>query len=362
MVFSDAKKIGTIDDVPTKPAPNLWAVNPDNWRRYTISGCLMILCLCVAAIWHYWKVAAFFLFWFLSFMAELRKGYLEIVTPAMDLQDHWSKLGSMYTQTNLTRESDRQIAIAGLARKFADRFEQIGSPAHYYAGLWSHDLLLELLWSPPMMYFRRTQDKGSCPSWSWLYSQESSYASSPSSVGVTQFKPLSRASLKQLALIQEIAVVPQDTANPFGPVKFGRISLLSYSFQAKVVSTEWANERKTVPRIQLHADLAYNAACPEVQVTNTVLDQETGARRIHMTESTREFTFLILAKADSKFHGLILQRMEADYPLRPDDREGDYWTRWGKWDEGYFEPDAATRKFIKNAMSRRHARKFFDII
>ncbi|KAI9654541.1 MAG: hypothetical protein M1821_006631 [Bathelium mastoideum] len=79
----------------------------------------------------------------------------------------WYQLMEVYSRCNLTAESDRLPAIAGLAASFQ---EDVQSP--FYAGVWGGKLPLGLLWlpqsqaqqsSPPFM------DDISVPTWSWAY-------------------------------------------------------------------------------------------------------------------------------------------------------------------------------------------------
>ncbi|KAI1053561.1 hypothetical protein LB506_012519 [Fusarium annulatum] len=72
----------------------------------------------------------------------------------------WKELVDLYTRRNLTRQTDRILAISGLA--------QIFSPmrGEYTAGLWVKDLPGTLLWENcSTVLYPRPSDQG--PSWSW---------------------------------------------------------------------------------------------------------------------------------------------------------------------------------------------------
>ncbi|EXL91810.1 heterokaryon incompatibility protein-domain-containing protein [Fusarium oxysporum II5] len=73
----------------------------------------------------------------------------------------WNSLVQRYTQRNLTRQTDRILAISGLA--------QIFSPMRggaYAAGLWAKDFPDTLLWeNRSRALYLRPSDQG--PSWSW---------------------------------------------------------------------------------------------------------------------------------------------------------------------------------------------------
>ena len=185
------------------------------------------------------------------------------------------------------------------------------------------------------------------------------------------------AFFKHLARIDEVETVPIDTSNPFRPVKYGRIRLLSYYFKATVKSNEWHWRRKSVPRIELHDDVAYNVACPDVYMEITHLDEDSGARSMNCTDSDEEFTFLIVANENNgfpgaaKYHGLILQKAPVGYPLMPDSREGEYWVRRGTWEEAFMRGklwldmstnEKQTRKLIEKAMSKARVKQPFEII
>ena len=180
------------------------------------------------------------------------------------------------------------------------------------------------------------------------------------------------ASFKHLARIDEVETVPINTANPFGPLKFGRLRLLSYYFKAKIRANGWSDCLKSVPRVRIHVDVAYKLACPEVHMRIDCLDEESGHRTMRCTDSDEEFTFLILAYGEgfpppAKYHGLILQKAPVDYPLMPNNGEGGSWVRRGKWEEAFFfqgmnVEEKETRKLIKNVMSNGHMQEAFEII
>ncbi|KAJ4133477.1 hypothetical protein NW768_005063 [Fusarium equiseti] len=77
----------------------------------------------------------------------------------------WHNLLQEYMSRDLTFESDRLVAFAGIATLY-QRFAQI-PPGSYLAGIWRQDLLQDLLWTiangrkvlPPQLY--------RSPSWSW---------------------------------------------------------------------------------------------------------------------------------------------------------------------------------------------------
>lgn len=80
------------------------------------------------------------------------------------LHDCWLGIVSKYSECLLTKESDKLIALAGLAQVVQ---QYMGCPAtDYLAGLWRHSLVKDLLWSA---YTGRQEryETYQAPSWSW---------------------------------------------------------------------------------------------------------------------------------------------------------------------------------------------------
>jgi hypothetical protein len=72
----------------------------------------------------------------------------------------WKSMVEIYTEFSLTRESDRLVAISGLAH-----FLQPVIRCRYLAGLWEDHLILQLLWKSRGESVRT--DSYQAPSWSW---------------------------------------------------------------------------------------------------------------------------------------------------------------------------------------------------
>ncbi|KAI1742057.1 heterokaryon incompatibility protein-domain-containing protein [Xylaria scruposa] len=118
-----------------------------------------------------------------------RLGDNEIVAPAWQrfgtktnrhvpksLADIWAQYVSMYSRTKVTLQSDKLVAISGIARWIYRQTTQSGNTNVYLAGLWRENLQSQLLWrvvgprederredqyhhTKPMQYL--------APSWSW---------------------------------------------------------------------------------------------------------------------------------------------------------------------------------------------------
>ncbi|KPM46312.1 hypothetical protein AK830_g132 [Neonectria ditissima] len=74
---------------------------------------------------------------------------------------HWYQMVTNYSNRNLTYQSDKRNAIAGLTDMFAKH-----TGYQYLAGLWAEDLANGLMWEATSRGVIR--EPGSIPSWSWL--------------------------------------------------------------------------------------------------------------------------------------------------------------------------------------------------
>jgi hypothetical protein len=103
----------------------------------------------------------------------------------------WCSVVRCYSQTELTKPSDRLIALKGIANGMASRFQH--SPTDYLAGLWKPSIALQLLWARQSKSYSDADEKLArrlalhFPSWSW--------ASCP---GETRFMDLHRSGSRSL--------------------------------------------------------------------------------------------------------------------------------------------------------------------
>lgn len=77
-------------------------------------------------------------------------------------QKAWCSIVKAYSTAELTKDSDKLIAIAGVAEAMQERLCD-----RYVAGLWEANLLIELLWSASEAHKPRP-DPCIAPTWSWL--------------------------------------------------------------------------------------------------------------------------------------------------------------------------------------------------
>jgi hypothetical protein len=77
--------------------------------------------------------------------------------------DRWCEIIRIYTDLDLTYETDRQVAISGVVRCLDPSMN-----CKYVAGIWDHEVELQLLWQCLDDWKRTSVSK--VPSWSWASS------------------------------------------------------------------------------------------------------------------------------------------------------------------------------------------------
>ncbi|CAI6337813.1 unnamed protein product [Periconia digitata] len=81
----------------------------------------------------------------------------------LEVHRRWFELVVEYSKRNLTKRTDKLVAISGLARRIADK-----NGMKYYAGLWQTTLLLDLMWMRvPDTDLKQRPKEYVAPSWSW---------------------------------------------------------------------------------------------------------------------------------------------------------------------------------------------------
>lgn len=124
----------------------------------------------------------------------------------------WYNLIEDHSQRQFTDESDRLIAISGLARMFGEAIKDDG----YVAGLWKSDLIRGLLWDvEDSRLVLSTTAHDTLPSWSWASAGK---------------QLISHANIKndQYAAVSQIENVHVDLVDPlepFGSVTSGKITI-----------------------------------------------------------------------------------------------------------------------------------------
>lgn len=106
-----------------------------------------------------------------EFCESFPLGVPDLMIPPESLQLHgmraepkkaWCSIVEAYSAAELTKDSDKLIAIAGVAEAMQERLYD-----RYVAGLWEGNLLTGLLWSAPQAQKPRP-DPCIAPTWSWL--------------------------------------------------------------------------------------------------------------------------------------------------------------------------------------------------
>ncbi|KAK8133487.1 HET-domain-containing protein [Apiospora sp. TS-2023a] len=120
----------------------------------------------------------------------------------------WYDLVESYSAGNLTRISDRPVAIAGLARTFSHLLKL--ESKDYCCGLWRPYLVLEMMW-----YTFRSTDRPnySVPSWSWLSVNGDAWFKTRSTVIV----------YKAVTEVLNVCITASD--DPFGAVLSGYLEV-----------------------------------------------------------------------------------------------------------------------------------------
>ena len=135
----------------------------------------------------------------------------------LDLKDplgsneQWLGIVKIYTQTHLTKDSDRLIALAGIVSTVQNTLKW---PANdYHAGLWRYDLPVDLLWR--MAAYGTRVKEYVAPSWSWASVKGEVYFNSSEN----------RAIIRKYSLIEIRKVETSPISGPFGPVASGSIQV-----------------------------------------------------------------------------------------------------------------------------------------
>ncbi|VUC28697.1 unnamed protein product [Clonostachys rosea] len=82
---------------------------------------------------------------------------------AMNPRDMWVRAASIYSSAALTKDTDKVIAIAGLAASLGVRLQD-----EYLVGLWRSNLVHELLWRSSGDGAQSRPNPCRAPSWSWM--------------------------------------------------------------------------------------------------------------------------------------------------------------------------------------------------
>ena len=147
----------------------------------------------------------------------------------------WFDVVEAYSKCDLTKESDRLIAMSGIARTFGDRMEilQSSNDAVYFAGLWRSKLIESMLWQ---VTDGKRADRSPCersptygsvgyvaPSWSWASVRGKVIYKPREEVG--KRSDLDCNTYTNLVDILETYTLPTNSQNPYGQLQECHIKL-----------------------------------------------------------------------------------------------------------------------------------------
>jgi Heterokaryon incompatibility protein (HET) len=143
-------------------------------------------------------------------IAPLSK-HLPLDQQSAECLEKWNNAVMLYSSASLTYQSDKLVAISGVARHIYSLWPD--STTKYLAGIWSHKLVFSLLWNKiePTSSSLRLK-KYRAPSWSWAAIN-----------GEIHLNPDRSYVEKQIAFIKEARTSPIN--DPFGAVDGGSIHI-----------------------------------------------------------------------------------------------------------------------------------------
>ena len=166
-------------------------------------------------------------------------------------QAQWNLLVMAYSRCEITKVSDRLVAISGLAQKFAAILEC--SEKDYAAGLWNDGaLVISLCWhadnssSTPSPRSYRYREEFVAPSWSWASINGHVVLLDPITARAYEMENMQ---LLELCVGFQITIKHCQPENPYGSVSEGRLRCSGYIIPGDNLIWFW-NLRKDAQRGQ----------------------------------------------------------------------------------------------------------------
>lgn len=131
----------------------------------------------------------------------------------------WQSIVRVYAATDLTFETDRLIAISGLAERCLQTFEMRSCSTEYIAGIWRHNMIRGLLWYIGE-WSRRPSKDYIAPSWSWA-----------SLSGDVRYLNVNMEDTESLQVL-DVRTLPVDDRHVFGQLQHGYIHCRAPAFAA----------------------------------------------------------------------------------------------------------------------------------
>ena len=153
--------------------------------------------------------------------------------PHASCLERWTNAIELYTRGNLTHESDKLVAISGIARYLQEISWQDDS-LQYYAGLWSYQFEEQLLWFAAGDGHRTTAYQA--PSWSWA-----SYNG--------EIKIWNICYEDRHLLAESLETYVEPIADAFGPVRNGYLKIRGPLCRAQAVRSgdTWTRSMRLMP-------------------------------------------------------------------------------------------------------------------
>lgn len=174
--------------------------------------------------------------------AELIKGTGKLIVSASSgetrsqglaikqLHSMWDSLVNNYSTTKLTQQTDKLVALSGLAESWQKQLHD-----EYFAGLWRTNMYQNLLWCVAILpeFDKQPQRPATyvAPSWSWA-----------SIIGPVMSLTAGIKILKNLAIVSNVAIETKGP-NPLGQVTMGYVDLYGRIACVKVNSASLRQEK-----------------------------------------------------------------------------------------------------------------------
>lgn len=207
---------------------------------------------------------------------NIQQDLLAPVEDPCEIGHRWRKhVLKHYRTRELTKSTDKLVALSALASHIHDRFE-----ATYLAGIWKEDLLRELLWSIPSDKPSHRSESFYAPSWSWI-----SVSVGGDWIPYDSDDYDSREVEEPLAEVLDAKTTPL-TVNRFGPVIEGTVKLLGMALTTTTESY-WGYRTKNpyIPGLG-HVEVSFTFDTPLAELIVEAGDgtQERSARRLRHHE------------------------------------------------------------------------------
>ncbi|OAP59106.1 hypothetical protein AYL99_06404 [Fonsecaea erecta] len=181
----------------------------------------------------------------------------------------WDQVMETYSAGQLSRRSDRLVALSGIARKLQRRLIPHDT---YLAGLWKQDLPFELLWDvkdlprspPPPPHLYKSHSHSSRPEYGYGYGCEDEYIapswSWASRMATVPCETETWATASTLIEITSATVVPVDHADPMGQIRSGSLRVAGVLVRASLSRIHQPGSPTPGLALRIHGERAVPSA------------------------------------------------------------------------------------------------------